>query len=275
MRIPILSVVLVVSCSTFADAQTLELRPAPDAHPIAQVGKPQGSSSEPGTRFTSFFSRVASSFARLPSTDTAMTLGLGGAFALAVSPLDRSLTRRANRSAPLDEVLEFGNVAGNGWPQAGLAAATLVAGSVTGRPLMRSVGADLVQAQIVTTVLTEGLKLAADRERPDGGRLSFPSGHASSTFANAAVLEQYFGWKVGVPAYAVASYVGISRLQENRHYASDVIFGAAIGLVAGRTVTVGHGVSRIAVLPMTLPGGVGVTLQPFRQPRHVDHIQTE
>jgi membrane-associated phospholipid phosphatase len=102
---------------------------------------------------------------------------------------------------------------------------------------------------IVNTVLTQGIKLSVGRERPDGGRFSFPSGHTSSTFATAAVLHGYFGWRVGIPAYRFATLIGGSRLQENRHYPSDVIFGAAIGLVAGRTVTIGRGEASFALVP--------------------------
>ncbi len=60
-----------------------------------------------------------------------------------------------------------------------------------------------------------------------------------------------------------------SRLQENRHYLSDVVFGAALGVVAGRTVTIGHGNKRFALAPIIAPGGggggVGVTLIQPRQ----------
>ena len=94
---------------------------------------------------------------------------------------------------------------------------------------------------VMTAVFTQSLKLAVGRRRPDGTRFSFPSGHTSSTFATATVLQRHFGWKVGVPAYAFASYVAGSRLQENRHYASDVMVGAALGIVSGRAVTVGRG----------------------------------
>ena len=62
-----------------------------------------------------------------------------------------------------------------------------------------------------------------------------------------------------MPAYSLAAYVAASRLQENRHFASDVIFGAAVGIVAGRTVTVGRGAARFTVAPMALSGGGGVT----------------
>ena len=70
--------------------------------------------------------------------------------------------------------------------------------------------------------------------------------------------QRHFGWKVGIPAYGAASYVAASRLQTNRHYLSDVAFGAALGIVAGRTVTVGHGNARFAVAPVAAPGGGGI-----------------
>ena len=43
-----------------------------------------------------------------------------------------------------------------------------------------------------------------------------------------------------------------------RHYLSDVAFGAAIGMMAGRTVTIGRGEARFAVAPAAAPGGAGV-----------------
>jgi len=96
------------------------------------------------------------------------------------------------------------------------------------------------------------------RRRPDGSRFSFPSDHASSSFATATVLQRRLGWRVGVPAYAMATYVAASRLQENRHYLSDVVFGAGLGIVVSRSVTVGHGQHALAVVPLAAPGGVGI-----------------
>src|SRR5204863_8907608 len=93
------------------------------------------------------------------------------------------------------------------------------------------------RGQIVSQVLTQSLKYSVNRDRPDGDKYSFPSGHASTTFATASILHQHFGWKVGIPSYTIASYVAMSRLPSNRHYLSDVIFGSAIGIVVGRTVT--------------------------------------
>jgi membrane-associated phospholipid phosphatase len=77
-------------------------------------------------------------------------------------------------------------------------------------------------------------------------------------FASATVLERHFGWKAGIPAYAVASYVAASRVQTQRHYLSDVMFGAALGIVAGRTVPIGHG-RQLELTPMALPHGGGAS----------------
>lgn len=73
------------------------------------------------------------------------------------------------------------------------------------------------------------------------------------------MLLQRFGWRAGVPAYAVASLVTTSRIRDNRHYLSDVVFGATIGMVAGRTVIFGRGDTRFALTPIAAPdGGAGV-----------------
>jgi membrane-associated phospholipid phosphatase len=75
------------------------------------------------------------------------------------------------------------------------------------------------------------------RERPNGqDDKSFPSGHTSNSFALAAVAERHYGWKVGVPAYILASVVGASRIQQDKHYLSDVVAGATLGYIVGRTV---------------------------------------
>ena len=104
-----------------------------------------------------------------------------------------------------------------------------------------------------------------NRTRPDGTHYSFPSGHASASFATAAVLQQHFGWKTGLFAYGAAAYASTSRLSENKHYASDVIFGAALGLVSGRTMSVGHGENRFTFAPVAVPGGAAVVFTKVAQ----------
>ena len=118
----------------------------------------------------------------------------------------------------------------------------------------------LIRAQIVTHGVTGAIKISARRMRPDfTDRNSFPSGHTSASFASATVLQREFGWKVGLPAYGVASYIGLSRIGENRHYLSDVIFGAAIGIAAGRSIGIGSGDRRFLISPVATRGGGGVS----------------
>jgi membrane-associated phospholipid phosphatase len=75
------------------------------------------------------------------------------------------------------------------------------------------------------------------------------------------VLEHDFGWKAGVPSYLLAGYIGASRVAGNHHYGSDVVFGAAVGLVSARAVTrprSGH--HTISVTPLLGRGTAGMTL---------------
>lgn len=208
----------------------------------------------------SLFTDLGQDFRRLPSRESAVILGLAAGLAAGVYPSDASLTTRAVHSEALDSAFEVGDVAGGGWVQLGGAVGTYALGRAIHSPRAATVGADLIRAQMITALFTQALKLSVGRRRPDGTRFSFPSGHASSTFATATVLQRHFGWKAGIPAYAFATYVAGSRLQENKHFASDVIVGAALGIVSGRAVTVGRGRATFALAPFAAPGGAGVGL---------------
>ena len=109
-------------------------------------------------------------------------------------------------------------------------------------------------------IITRSLKYAVDRERPDGGQHSFPSGHSSATFATASVLHEHFGWKVGVPPMPSRSFVAWARFRDNSHWLSDVVFGSAIGIAVGRTVVGGHAPTSWQVLPTATKGGAAIYL---------------
>jgi hypothetical protein len=213
-----------------------------------------------------FFVALGRDLKHLPSIETALTLGIGGGLALGAHPADKRLTQDAVSTESLEETLDAGDVIGNGWTQIGGAVGTLILGHLNDSPRVQALGSDLLRAQILNAAFTQGIKHAVNRPRPDGSNYSFPSGHASASFASAAVIERHFGWKVGLAAYAVAAYAGTSRLSENKHYASDVIFGSALGLVSGHTVTVGHGPNRFAVMPIAMPGGIAVSVSTSTKP---------
>jgi hypothetical protein len=80
-------------------------------------------------------------------------------------------------------------------------------------------------------IATYGLKFLFRRPRPDrSNKLSFPSGHTSSSFVTAGIINELYGDVPGVLAYLVSTVVAISRMQDEHHYLSDVIFGAGLGL---------------------------------------------
>lgn len=210
--------------------------------------------------FSAFFEETLRDLRRVPSQDSLKWLGIGAAVAALGHPVDRRVSHALSTSPVLDNVFEPGKIIGGGRFQMGGALATYAIGRVTRSPKVTLVGADLLQAQILSQALTTAVKVSARRTRPDGAQYSFPSGHTSVTFASATVLQRDLGWKSGIPAYGVATYVAAFRINEKRHFFSDVAFGAAIGILAGRTVTVGRGDHRFAVAPMATPGGGGVSL---------------
>jgi len=201
---------------------------------------------------------TAADFTKLASRDSAKWLTIGTAAAL-VARAEDSRVGTILATPRLHETFEFGQLVGSAPFQMGGALTVFTIGRMAGSQRAVQVGSDLFRAQTVAQLTTYAMKYSIRRTRPDGTRFSFPSGHTSVSFASATVLQRNFGWKVGIPAYGVAAYVAGSRLQTRRHHLSDVAFGAALGILAGRTVTVGRGAARLAVAPGAAPGGAGVT----------------
>jgi membrane-associated phospholipid phosphatase len=195
----------------------------------------------------------------LPSAESALLLGAGGGSALMLHPADDNLAGWAGQRGR-SAYSRLGNVLGDGWIQGGAAAATYAIGLAGNSPAAAHVGSDLLRGQMLNGLATRGLKLAAGRRRPKGGADSLPSGHTSATFVTAAVLDSHFGWKIGLPAYAVAGFVGWSRLRDDAHWLTDVIVGGTIGAIVGRTVAHGHRERRWAVVPTASARSVGVTV---------------
>jgi membrane-associated phospholipid phosphatase len=121
-------------------------------------------------------------------------------------------------------------------PAAGLWYGLSVAG---GDDLNRERSLTMLSALGITDVVAFGFKSLLRDERPNGNKGSFPSSHTASSFAVASVLHEYYGWRVGVPAYAVAGMVGWRMMDAGDHWASDILFGAALGCVVGHSVA-GH-----------------------------------
>ena len=112
-----------------------------------------------------------------------------------------------------------------------------------------------------TAGVTVTLKELIHERRPDrSGNDGFPSGHTSISFASAATLESRYGWRAGLPAFAVATFVGAARVQADKHYWHDVMAGAAIGTASGFLLTSKRD-ARVRLVPWAghRTGGVSIS----------------
>jgi membrane-associated phospholipid phosphatase len=84
---------------------------------------------------------------------------------------------------------------------------------------------------LVNQALTIGLKAIVQKPRPDlSNNNAFPSGHTSTTFQSAAFIQKRYGWKYGIPAYALAGFTAYSRIAAKKHDGWDVAAGIVIGV---------------------------------------------
>lgn len=210
-----------------------EAPPAAQAAAAADVRERMPGLAEP-------FTRYGGDLKRFFTFDTFKVMGVGGALALGSHRLDTESAIESREHLQPQGRFSAGNIGGGSLIQTGVAFGALALGKATGHPRLAWLGADLARAQLVTQTFVQGVKFATGRTRPDGSdKRSLPSGHMAAASATATVLQRHLGWKVGVPAYVFATYVGASRMSADKHYLSDVLLGAAVGIAAGRSVTVG------------------------------------
>jgi membrane-associated phospholipid phosphatase len=184
------------------------------------------------------FTDVLGDIRRLPNRTNAEFLVVGLALAAGAHRADADVTE--DFGGTRHTFFRPGATIGSTPFELGSGFATYAIGRSLNKPGVMSLGSDLIRAQVMAEILTVGIKEGTRRARPEGSGFSFPSGHTSAAFASATVIQQHYGWKFGVPSYALAAYVGASRVEMRKHYLSDVAFGAVIGIVAGRTVKIGH-----------------------------------
>ena len=245
-------------CAGFAGAQEQESPP-----PVEHTG------------LQTLVRDIVSDFKAFPQREsTWVILGLGGAAALAVHPADTSVNSHLVSSGWADHLWKPGHIIG-GPVMYGAPIVLYLGGRYLWGPAEAEsrtnkwshLGLDLLRAELEEEAIVQTIKFSARRTRPDGTPYSFPSGHAAATFALAAVLERHLGYRFAWPTVVIASYVATSRLHDNVHYLSDVVFGAAIGTATGWTVVGRHGRSNYAFVPTPVPGGFALMVlrTPSRQ----------
>lgn len=194
----------------------------------------------------------------------ALLLGVFALGTAAVAPIDMQIANRLQD--PGTQENRFLRTAATGFRLLGdpgsvvTGAGVYIIGRIDGQRRVQALGLHSVESIALSGVLATGIKLMAGRQRPyldiknphnfqlwrgfQGDQFrSFPSGHTVAAFAFASTLtrETQFWWPhagfwIGTVFYGGAGLVGVSRMYNNMHWASDVMAGAAIGTIIGLKV---------------------------------------
>jgi membrane-associated phospholipid phosphatase len=196
--------------------------------------------------------------------DAALAAGVVGA-TVALFPVDRSMAQRLqNESSSPGKLLNHWSTAFDYVALPGVfvvAPALYAVGRLGHNPDLEDLGWHTTEAAIVGTGITEILKGLVGRSRPyvtadtnphdfrfgrgftSAANSSFPSGHATIAFAAAAAATSEvqrmwprYTWIVGPFLYGSAALVGLARMYQSQHWASDVVLGAGIGTFSGLKV---------------------------------------
>lgn len=190
---------------------------------------------------------------------------------------------QSNQSPVASKIATFGNDLGNGLYTLPPLGAFYLYGYLADDHKARKTALLAMESFAISGVMTEGLKMLADRHRPNSGsgpntwdgpsfslkNLSFSSGHTASSFSIATVIADQYKDNPYVPpiAYGLATLTGLSRIYSNEHWASDAFFGAAIGYFVSKAVLSFHRddkdkkASRLTVMPAVSKEMTGLSMR--------------
>lgn len=237
---------------TPAPAAATQATPPPAQQPVAAAAP-----APVPNPFRHMLTNLGKDARALATVEPIIVLAVGGAGAIASHNNDLRVRDWALEKSPESEVATIGNVLGDGFLQSGGAIAVWAFGREKKNIRLEATGSDLIRAQLLNGVLTQGLKRVVDRARPSGGGHAFPSGHSSAAFATAAVVQRNYGVVTSLPFYALGGFVGWSRVRTGHHWLSDVVAGGAIGIASGLAATHGRK-SNWSVVPVKTAGGAAL-----------------
>lgn len=214
---------------------------------------------------------------QLNNNNLLLTTGVLGATALTYifdKDIQQKLQNGQNNTTK--NITNVGSLIGDPYIHLGIAALVYGGGIAADSAKWKKTGEMLGEALILADASTFIIKETAGRGRPDvtssKGNFkplgfkndydSFPSMHTSSSFAIASVMASSSdNYAVKTAYYLAATFVGFSRMYKNKHWASDVIFGAALGELSGRVVTTYHtSGNKLTFAPVAIQGGAGLVM---------------
>ncbi len=189
-------------------------------------------------------------------------LGVEAVLLLTHAQFSQKIQPHIAETQPLGTTSNFGNYMGKLIPNVLYAGGMLADYELTGSSLALERSILMVKATLYSGVFTDLLKPIVRERRPNGSPdlASFPSGHSTVAFAFASIVGAEHAWYYGVGAYALASFVAFSRMNDNKHYLHDVTAGALIGTTYGLGVyyrqnesALKHVSKSLTIIPIVTP----------------------
>jgi membrane-associated phospholipid phosphatase len=171
---------------------------------------------------------------------------------------DKVLELLPGINTPIDNYLQFAPMA---------AVFGLKAAGVKSRSNFINQCAITAKAELLMLVIVHGMKNVISSDRPNIGTHSMPSGHTAQAFVSATILNMEYRdtspW-IGYAGYAAAITTGIGRMVNDKHWISDVLIGAGIGIFSTKVVYYTHRYrwgrkNNVVILPAIYKNGGGVS----------------
>lgn len=184
------------------------------------------------------------------------SLVIGGTGALFLADKEIKNFSQRNRNSVATAFSHVGNAIGDPLVIFPATGAFYLYGQLADDSRIRRTSLLALESLVISGALTEGIKRVAGRPRPEVGEsvgtwhgpvldkryVSFSSGHTASAFAVATVVAHEYGEVpyVAPAAYSLATLTALSRIYSNKHWASDTLFGAALGHFVSKAVLSYH-----------------------------------
>lgn len=165
-----------------------------------------------------------------------LTGAMGASIVIRESGVDGTVRNRIDGHRQLGDMDETIQILGNPGTHFAAAGALWLGSTLLQDVPAHEFARDLTQALAVNGITTLALKVSANTRAPDDEDYAWPSGHTSSAFTAAAVINEHYGPLAGIPSLALAGLVGYQRLDSQVHDFSDVVFGGFLGYVVGTSI---------------------------------------